>query len=136
MTLYSFRTLQTVCFDVFNKSASSSIVYCLSLSSLLFSNICARLIVRAGLVPLEITEFSIIDGIRLHRPALQKYAVHGLDQRHNRPHKITKGCCHQKNNLLLENLPICCKVLIINIGICPIITKVTNKKQKILKNPK
>ena len=59
MTLYSFRTLQTVCFEVFNKSASSSIVHCLSLSSLLFSNICARLIVRARLVPLEITEFSV-----------------------------------------------------------------------------
>ena len=44
---------------MFNKSASSSVVYCLSPSSLLFSNICARLIVRAVLVPLEITEFSI-----------------------------------------------------------------------------
>ena len=51
--------MQTVCFDVFNKSASSSVVYCLSPSSLLFRNIFARLIVRTGLVPLEITEFSI-----------------------------------------------------------------------------
>ena len=59
LILYSFRTLQTVCFDVFNKSASSSIVYCLSPSALLFSNRCAQLIVCALLVPLEITEFSV-----------------------------------------------------------------------------
>ena len=51
--------LRSMGFDVFNKSASSSIVYCLSPSALLFSKICARLIVRAELVPLEMTVFRI-----------------------------------------------------------------------------
>ena len=40
------------------------------------------------------------------------------------------------HELLLEILLICCNTLIINIGLCLNRTKVTKKKQKLLKNPK